>query len=190
VFDKQQIEEAVAQTTAKLGKPSILVNNAQGGHMGGGVPLADTTDEMLDESFRGGPLATLRAMRACFPTMRETGGTIVNFASSTGVMGDPGFTAYGVSKEAIRALTKHAAREWGEFGITVNVICPAAMTENLRATAAEKPRWIEAVRRQIPLGRLGDPLDDIAPTVVSLASDLHYLTGATIMLDGGRCILR
>jgi NAD(P)-dependent dehydrogenase (short-subunit alcohol dehydrogenase family) len=110
--------------------------------------------------------------------------------SSTGVTGDRRFTAYGMAKEGIRGLTKHAANEWGRYGITVNVICPAAMSEgseNFRDTQPE--RWA-AVMREIPLGRMGDPAEDIAPAIASLATDLRYLTGATLMLDGGRCILR
>lgn len=184
------INAAVAACVERYGPPDILVNNAQGGHMGGGVPLAETSTETLDETLRGGVHATLRAMQCCFPHMRERGGTIVNVGSSTGVGGDPGFAAYGLTKEAIHGVTKHAAKEWGRYGITVNTICPAALTENLRETFEQRPRWRDAIIKSIPLGRLGDPERDIAPAVVALATDLHYLTGATLMLDGGRVLLR
>jgi NAD(P)-dependent dehydrogenase (short-subunit alcohol dehydrogenase family) len=111
-------------------------------------------------------------------------------ASSTRVEGDPGFAAYGIAKEGIRGLTRHAAREWGKDGITVNVLCPAALTEKVGEYAARHPRWMDTVVKRVPLDRLGDPLTDIAPLVLSLATDLRYVTGATIMVDDGRCILR
>lgn len=191
VLQPDSIAAAVAACLETFGPPDILVNNAQGGHAGGGIGLEDSTPDLVEESLRGGLFATLHAMLACFPHMRAGGcGTIVNFGSSTGVGGDPGFAAYGLNKEAIHGLTKHAAREWGRYGITVNTICPAALTENLRAKFLENPAWERAIVRAVPLGRLGDPERDIAPAVVALATDLRYLTGATLMLDGGRVLLR
>ena len=82
------------------------------------------------------------------------------------------------------ALTKHAANEWGRYGITVNVICPAAMSEGAEKFRDTQPERWSQVLREIPLGRMGDPVTDIAPTIVALATDLRYLTGAT--LDAGR----
>jgi NAD(P)-dependent dehydrogenase (short-subunit alcohol dehydrogenase family) len=192
VSDRAQVDAAVAAAVDTFGPPDILVNNAQGGRVSAEpVALEDITAEMATESFAGGVLASLYGMQAVFPHFKQQGrGTIVNMASSTGVEGDPGFSPYGIAKEGIRGLTKHAAREWGKHGITVNVLCPAALTEHLRPYAEEHPRWFEAVVRRVPLGRLGDPADDIAPVVLALATDLHYVTGATIMVDGGRCILR
>jgi 2-hydroxycyclohexanecarboxyl-CoA dehydrogenase len=192
VTDRAQVQNAVAAAVDAFGPPSILVNNAQGGRVSAEpVALESVTADMAMESFAGGVLASLYGMQAVFPYFKERGGgTIVNMASSTGVEGDPGFSPYGIAKEGIRGLTKHAAREWGKHGITVNVLCPAAMTEHLRPYAEEHPRWYEGVVRRVPLGRLGEPADDIAPVVLSLATDLHFVTGATIMVDGGRCILR
>jgi 2-hydroxycyclohexanecarboxyl-CoA dehydrogenase len=192
VGDRAQVDAAVAAAVDAFGPPSILVNNAQGGRVSAEpVALEDVTSAMATESFTGGVLASLYGMQAVFRHfVQRGGGTIVNMASSTGVEGDPGFSPYGVAKEGIRALTKHAAREWGKHGITVNVLCPAALTESLRPYAEEHPRWYEAVVKRVPLGRLGDPADDIAPVVLSLCTDLHYVTGATLMVDGGRCILR
>jgi 2-hydroxycyclohexanecarboxyl-CoA dehydrogenase len=187
---RAQVDELVRNGVDAFGPPDILVNNAQGGGAGGGRPLDSVTDDQLYAAFQGGPVATLYGMQACLPFMRERGGTIVNMGSSTGVMGDPGFSPYGIAKEAIRGLTKHAAREWGRYGITVNVLCPAAASEGAERFAREAPRRWEAILRQIPLGYMGDPDDDIAPVVVALATDLRYLTGATLMLDGGRCLLR
>src|ERR1700736_2551067 len=122
---RDQVDAAAAATGAAFGAPDILINNAQGGGQGGGTTLEDATDEAFEAAFRGGVLSSLYGMQAVFPYMRERGGAIVNMASSTGIMGDPGFSAYGTAKEAIRGLTKHAAREWGTYAITVNVVAPA-----------------------------------------------------------------
>lgn len=190
---RADVDALVATTVETFGPPDILVNNAQGR---GNTPTVDgaaleaVTEEAMLDLFRGGVLASLYGMQACFPHMKTRGGTIVNLGSRRGVEGTPGATPYGTAKEAIRGLTKHAAREWGRYGISVNVICPAALsTGAAQFRDADPERW-EKIVASIPLGYMGDPVDDIGPTVVALATDLHYLTGATLMLDGGMCILR
>lgn len=191
VSDIDALRDVIDRAVSEFGPPTILVNNAQSGVSAGApIPLEDTTGDMIQSAMDGGLFPTFHAMQMCLPYMKETGGTIVNMGSSTGVDGDPGFSAYGTNKEAIRGLTKHAAKEWGRYGITVNVLCPAALTENVAEYAKQHTRWFEGVVKKVPLGRLGDSEADIAPVVVSLATDLHYVTGATIMVDGGRTILR
>ena len=186
---RTEVDAVVQEAVTRFGPPDILVNNAQGGGHDI-VALDSAADDVFHAAFQGGPMASLYGMQACLPYMKERGGTIVNMGSSTGVNGDPGFGPYGMAKEALRGLTKHAAREWGQFGITVNVVCPAARSDGARQFEENYPEAWEAFVRATPLGFIGDPEVDIAPTVVSLATDLRYLTGATLMLDGGRCILR
>jgi NAD(P)-dependent dehydrogenase (short-subunit alcohol dehydrogenase family) len=190
---RDDVDRLVAEAVTRFGPPDVLVNNAHGHldpHVHMTQPVEAVTDDDMLDLFRGGLLASLYGMQACFPHMKERGGTIVNMGSRSGVEGVPGRTAYGTAKEAIRGLTKHAAREWGVYGITVNVLCPAALSAGTDAFRdADPARW-QAIVGSIPLGRMGDPLDDIAPAVVALATDLRYLTGATLMLDGGMCILR
>jgi len=137
--------------------------------------------------YRSGPLGTLWAMQAVFPHMRAQGwGRIVNVGSAAGIVGLHGYGAYNMSKEAIRALTRTAAREWGPYGIVVNCFCPGAASK--RGTegterAAQQGRTLVMDR---PIDRLGDPEDDIAPVVLFLCSDAcRYLTGQTFMVDGG-----
>jgi NAD(P)-dependent dehydrogenase (short-subunit alcohol dehydrogenase family) len=190
VNQRDQIDATVAETVETFGPPDILINNAQGGGSGVAGPLESVSEDSFLEAYRGGPLATLYGMQAVFPHMVGRGGSIVNMASSTGIMGDPGFAPYGTAKEAIRGLTKHAAREWGRHGITVNVVAPAALGEGAARFRDEAPRRWEAIVKQIPLGYMGDPREDIGRGVLALVTDLRYLTGATITLDGGRCILR
>jgi 2-hydroxycyclohexanecarboxyl-CoA dehydrogenase len=115
------------------------------------------------------------------------GGCVVNFGSSTGITGDPKFGAYVMTKEAIRGLSRVAAREWGRDNIRVNVICPAALTPSAAQFRDAHPEAFGQMLKSVPLGRMGDETDDIASAVAALVSDdLRYLTGATLMLDGGR----
>ena len=188
VTERPDVDGLVAAATDAFGSVDILVNNAQSSSQG---RLEDVTEADITRNMGSGPIASLWCMQACLPYLKEQGGTIVNLGSSTGVQGDPGFGAYAMAKEAIRGLSKVAAREWGRYGITVNVICPAAESPASDAFFAAHPEHLERIERETPLGRFGRSEEDIGRACVALAGgDLSYLTGATLMLDGGRCILR
>ena len=130
-------------------------------------------------------------MQACYPHLKARGGgSIVNFGSSTAIQGDVGFAPYVMTKEAIRGLTRVAANEWGRDGIRVNVVCPAGMSPAAEAFRDADPDRFARVLRSIPLGRMGHDIDDIGRAVAALVSDdLRYLTGATLLLDGGRLLV-
>ena len=185
---RSDVDELVATAVDAYGTVDILVNNAQSSSQG---RLENITETDIKRNMGSGPIATLWCMQACLPHLKEHGGTIINLGSSTGVQGDPGFGAYAMAKEAIRGLSKVAAREWGRYGITVNVICPAAASPASEAFFAAHPEHLQRFEQETPLGRFGRSEEDIGRACVALASDdLSYLTGATLMLDGGRCILR
>jgi len=184
---RADVERMVAETVATFGGLGILVNNAQSSVQ---RLLEKTTDEDIELAYRSGPQATFYAMRAALPHLRAEQGSIVNLGSSTAVEGDPTFGSYAMAKEAIRGLTRVAAREWGPYGIRVNTVCPAALSPAAAAYLAEAPERLDQLTAQIPLGRLGDPERDIGRAVAALVSaDMDYLTGATIMLCGGRTII-
>jgi NAD(P)-dependent dehydrogenase (short-subunit alcohol dehydrogenase family) len=104
------------------------------------------------------------------------------------ISGEIGYAAYGPVKEAIRSLTKVAARELGRDGIRVNAIFPAAKTRLMEQWIADEPAVAAAVEKQIPLRRFGDANIDIPPAVLFLASDdSRYITGHTLTVDGGSC---
>jgi 2-hydroxycyclohexanecarboxyl-CoA dehydrogenase len=185
---RADIDALVATTVGEYGTIDILVNNAQSSSQG---RLETITEADIGRNLGSGPIAALWCMQACLPHLKKHGGTVINLGSSTGVLGDPGFGAYAMAKEAIRGLTKVAAREWGRYGITVNVICPAAASPASEAFFEAHPEHRARIEREIPLGWFGRAEEDIGRACVALASDdLGYLTGATLMLDGGRCILR
>jgi 2-hydroxycyclohexanecarboxyl-CoA dehydrogenase len=192
VSDRDAVNSAVAETSAAFGRIDILVNNAQGGALGIDKPTIDLSDDDVLEFFRTGPLGTLHLMQAAFSALRESDhAVVINLGSAIGVRGGSRHAAYSMAKEAIGGLTKSAAIEWGKYGIRVNVVCPAAWSPGAEAYRDEDPARWEQVQRAIPLRRFGDPYSDIGRAVVALVSDdLHYLTGATIMLDGGQVMLR
>jgi NAD(P)-dependent dehydrogenase (short-subunit alcohol dehydrogenase family) len=185
VQSRESIEAMVAKTVERFGRVDALVNNAQTFRPQAAVEAIAADD--ADVFYRSGPLGTLWAMQAVFPHMRSQGwGRIVNVGSAAAIVGLHGYGAYNMSKEAIRAITRTAAREWGQYGIVVNCFCPGAASK--RGTegterAAQQGRTLVMDR---PIDRLGDPEDDIAPVVLFLCSDAcRYLTGQTFMVDGG-----
>lgn len=181
---EEQVQNVVDKTIEKFGKINTMVNNAQISKSG--VLLVDHTKEDFDMAVYSGLYATFFYMRACFPHLKETKGSVVNFASGAGLFGKPGQSSYAAAKEGIRGLTRVAATEWGEFGVRANCVCPLAMTEGLVNWKAEYPELFEQTIKGIPLQRFGDPETDIGSVAVFLASDLAaYVSGETITCQGG-----
>ena len=111
---------------------------------------------------------------------------LFNFASWYGMIGNAGTVGYNITKEAARSLTRTAAREWGRYAITVNVVAPTAKTDAADNIERADPEAMAAAVAAIPAGRLGDPRLDIAPAVLFLATDeARYVTGQTLGVDGG-----
>jgi NAD(P)-dependent dehydrogenase (short-subunit alcohol dehydrogenase family) len=183
VQERAQIDAMVEQAVERFGRVDALINNAQ--TFRPMAPIADVTEEDLDVFYTSGVKGSLWAMQAVYPHMRrQQFGRIVNFASSMGITGGRGFAAYNASKEAIRALTRTAAREWAADGIVVNAIAPAAAAH--RGEAATRSEGYRTFVELCPMGRHGDPELDIGPIAWFLCSDAcRYLTGHTFMADGG-----
>jgi len=185
VTDKAQVVAMVESTVTAWGTVDVLVNNAWGGGRLG--RLEAKTDDLLDHGMRVAYFGPFWAMQAAFPHMKERGwGRIVNLCSLNGVNAHVGTTEYNCAKEALRALTRTAAREWAQYGIVANAICPGAKTAAFRALAESNPEIVAMADAANPMGRLGDPEEDIAPVVAFLASEeARYLTGNTLFVDGG-----
>ena len=183
IMRRDEIDAMVAATIERFGRVDGLVNNAQ--TFRPMAPMATVSDDDLDVFYHSGVGGTLAAMQAVYPAMAARGwGRIVNFASSMGITGGRGFGAYNASKEAVRALTRTAAREWAADGIVVNCIAPAAADHH--GDAAKQSEGYRMFVENCPMGRQGDPETDIGPIAWFLCSDAcRYLTGHTFMADGG-----
>jgi NAD(P)-dependent dehydrogenase (short-subunit alcohol dehydrogenase family) len=182
---KADNEAMVAAAVDAWGRLDILVNNAWGG---GKISRAELkTDELIDQGLAVGFRGPLWAMQAAFPIMQAQGhGRVINICSLNGVNAHMGTLEYNTAKEALRAATRTAAREWAATGIVCNVICPAAKSASFHRVMSEHPELIAAADAANPMGRIGDPYDDISPVALFLASDdCRYLTGDTLFVDGG-----
>ncbi|MEN2742853.1 SDR family NAD(P)-dependent oxidoreductase [Microbacterium sp. X-17] len=185
VTKKDDIDHVVAQTIATYGRVDILVNNAQTGLTP--VPWEELSDKLFTQSFESGPLASFRFMQACFPYMKAQGwGRIINTSSGASRGGVPNFGHYAAAKGAIASLTYAAATDWGQYGITANVIYPAILTPALKGYLEAEPSRRAEMEARVPVRYVGDPLDDLGPIVLFLASDASgYLTGHPFFVDGG-----
>ena len=180
ISNADQIKAATEKTVAAFGRIDILVNNA----FDPSAPFSSIIDlsvEQLQRNFEMGPIACLRTMQACYPYLKASGeGRIINFGSMAGVIGLVGYGPYNMAKEAVRALTRTAAREWGPDKITVNNVLPVAETWGKEVNVPAPTN---------PLARFGSPEEDIAPVVLFLASkDAQFLTGYSLTPDGGSII--
>lgn len=182
--DEEAIRGVVKKTIETFGRIDTLVNNAQVSRSG--LPLIEHTKEDFDMAIYSGLYAAFFYMRECFPYLKETKGSVINFASGAGMFGKLGQASYAAAKEGIRGMSRVAAAEWGPDGVRVNVICPLAMTESLQQWRENFPDLYEKTIQGIPLGHFADPKNDIGRVCVFLASkDAEYVTGETITLQGG-----
>ncbi len=183
-----ELADIVKQIADDYGQIDILVNNAHASRLGS---IEELTQEHFNLSFDTGFYPTFYLMQAALPYLKESKGNIINFASGAGIKGDPNQGSYAAAKEAVRGLTRVAANEFGEFGINVNLISPIAKSEGMVQWAEENPEPYEQMLSGIPLGRAGELEEDIGGVAVFLASeDSDYITGQTMMVDGGSIMLR
>lgn len=187
VGDEGAVRAAVEEIQGSLGRLDTVINSAQSFVF---RMLDETAAEDLEVAYRSGAIGTFNVMKATRPLLRERGGAVINFGTSSALTGEPLFASYAMAKEAIRALTRVAASEWGPDDIRVNCICPTAASPAYEEWAESNPDTAERLANERPLGRMGDPLEDIGRAVSALAGDeFRYLTGATLMLNGGRVFL-
>jgi NAD(P)-dependent dehydrogenase (short-subunit alcohol dehydrogenase family) len=185
VTKRDEVIGVVAACVDHFGAVDILVNNA---YRGNGVHrIENKTDDLFEYGLTSCLYAAKWSMEAAFPHMKAAHwGRIVNICSLNGVNAHIGTAEYNVGKEALRAYTRTAAREWAGYGICANIICPAAVSAAFKRYQAAQPEAAAASAGANPMGRMGDPELDIAPVALFLASeDARYLTGNTLFVDGG-----
>ena len=188
-ISENQDNEAIAKMVAdkayeEFGRIDVLINNAQAS--ASGVTIQDHTTEQFNLAMYSGLYATFYYMKACYPYLKETQGSIINFASGAGLFGNYGQCSYAAAKEGIRGLSRVAATEWAKDGINTNIVCPLAWTAQLENFEKAYPEAFKANVKTPPAGHFGDPETEIGRACVQLASpDFKFMNGETITLEGG-----
>lgn len=191
VMEYDSLVAFVDTTVEAFGTIDVLVNNAHTITIP--APFLEKSIDELDVEMRSSVYAYWHLMKLCFPHLRDkpdAGASIINLASEAAIAGDPFYAPYAASKEAVRGLSRVVAREWGQYNIRVNTLCPNGMNENVSGGLSSlSPAVREHVQRAFvnnPFGRAGDPYTDVAPATVFLASDdSHWITGQNLHADGG-----
>ena len=180
------VAEAVEAVVSDDGGLTGVVHNSTSGRSPvpvdpATVPLADLRDHVA-VSVRGAYLMA----RHAYPHLVASGGSMVLLTSEAGFQGSVRLAPYATVKGAVRGLARAWAREWGPDGVRVNCVAPLANSPALELAMAADPTMHARVLGRHPFGRFGDPVGDVGPVVRFLLSeDARYVTGATIMADGG-----
>ena len=184
VANTADVDAMIKDVIKRYGSLDILVNNA-------GITRDNLIMKMSEEDFDAVIDANLKG---CFNTikavsrqmLKQRAGRIINITSVSGILGNAGQANYSASKAGVIGLTKSVARELSSRGITCNAVAPGFIDTEMTAQMTDKAK--EAVKTQIPLGRVGK-VDDIAEVVTFLASEkASYITGQVISVDGGMSI--
>lgn len=202
IKNKDDLEGFVNKTVETFGTIDILVNNAHGGPLPESasvqagysetIPFADTPISHFQHFIEGNLYSTINMMQLCFPYMKgKKDASVINYSScsSKGMHGiGEGRYALGTAKGAVAVLSQMVAHEWGQYGIRVNVIYPAAVTDTQMANLKDSGLY-EAVLPKLqdnPMRHAGDPYEDIAPVASFLASeDSKFITGSAFYANGG-----
>ncbi|HVU60034.1 MAG TPA: SDR family oxidoreductase [Mycobacteriales bacterium] len=186
---QDEIGAAVAATLDRFGRIDGLVNNAQMVSLG---PVLEITEADARRTWESGFLGSLWFMQAAHPALVQSKGSVVNLGTGSALRNDlPGFALYAGTKEMIRTLSRMAALEWGKDGIRVNAMIPNGMSPGLEMWSQFAPEEYANFVDTIPLGRVGRLEEDVGRAVAFLLSeDAAYVTGSTLMVDGGQAYLR
>ena len=181
VANEQALHSVAQQVAAKFGRISVLAHVAG---VFGAAPAGSITRELFDQQFIVNTWSVIATTQAVLPYFAPSGGSIVNV--STSLVHDPGggTAVYAASKAALEVLTLGFARELGPRGIRVNAVAPAITRTDMTADIPQS--HLDQERALTPLGRLAEPAD-IADVVAFLCSnDARWVTGRTLLADGGR----
>lgn len=189
VTDRQSLAEAVTRTTTELGAVDILVNVAGGDVV---TPFVDTDEDLWYRLLELNLLGVMRTVHLILPSMIERGsGRVINISSEAGRVGSSGQAVYSAAKGGVIAFGRTIAREVARTGVTVNTVCPGpTLTPQMQRTLdSGSEKYVAALTRAIPAGRLGDP-EDVAQAVALFASEgSGFITGQTLSVSGGMTMI-
>ncbi len=183
----QQVEAAVQSAVSTFGRLDGVVHNATSHRSSDVVAIEAIRDDVWEDHVAVSLRGAYHCARSAQPHLARHGGRFLLMTSPAAMEGSSALPAYAAVKGAVRGLAKSLAVEWGPMGIGVVCVSPLARTPALDRAYLANPELEERLARVVPLGRIGDPDTDIAPVVVFLLSDdARYITGQTVVVDGGR----
>ncbi|CAH0993368.1 Dihydroanticapsin 7-dehydrogenase [Sinobacterium norvegicum] len=185
VANESSVANLVNATVSAFGGIDVIVNNATPSEAISRLEKMNSAS--MQQNMAVNCMGPFWLMQKAFPYLKSSGkGRIINMASLNGINAHQYTAGYNSSKEALRALSRTAAVEWGKYGITCNIVCPAAITEPWLNFEKYDPKSAQALMDTKPMTRMGDAENDIGPICTFLASEpSRYITGNTIHADGG-----
>lgn len=185
VANEQDWKNAAKVALETFGPVTVVVNNA-------GITEMLTAEQLTEEKYmkitRINQLSIVFSYSTFMPMMRDNGqgGSFINISSIEGFQGSPTQIGYASTKFAVRGLTRSAAREFAPYNIRVNSVHPGAIeTPILKPVREQAPGVIEQLVAQIPMQRIGDPLETSYPVLFLASDEASYMTGSEIVVDGG-----
>ncbi len=187
IGNEKQRENLIKETIAHFGGVDILVNNAAINPIYG--PIEDAEESVFDKIMDINVKAPWILSNLVLPSMKERdGGSIINIASVEAMHPGAGLGLYSTSKAALLMLTKNQAKEWGQYGIRANVVCPGLIKTKFSAALWQNEKLLQKIEKTLPTARMGMP-DEMAGIVCLLSSEAGaYMTGGVYTADGGYMI--
>jgi 3-oxoacyl-[acyl-carrier protein] reductase len=188
VGDEASVRATIDEINASTGRLDGVVHNATSGKSSQSGSMTDVTVEDLEDHVRVATRGCYLLAQQAFPLLAARGGSFVVMTSEAGIEGKRLLAPYAMVKAQQRAMVSVLAREWGPAGVRVNAVAPLAGSPAMDRAFVSDPTMEERVMGRIPLGRLGDATDDIGAAVrFLLDDDARFVTGQTLMVDGGSC---